>query len=74
MVPGLFLMFTSVRSERWLYLVPLLGHDLLVNQVLKGEPVRAVDLGVCIAASVVLGVAVTLRTIGRYERERVLFG
>jgi sodium transport system permease protein len=73
-LPGLFLMFGTFRSERWAFAVPLLGHDLLVNQVLKGEGVAAADYALSVAASVAVGVVLTWATVRRYERERAIFG
>jgi sodium transport system permease protein len=73
-LPGLFLMFSSFHADRWAYGVPLLGHDLLVNQVLKGEAVSPLNLALTTGVSLALGAALTLATIRRYDRERVLFG
>jgi sodium transport system permease protein len=73
-LPGLFLMFGTFRTERWAFAVPLLGHDLLVNQILKGEGIAPVDLALSIAASAVVGLVLTWATVRRYERERAIFG
>jgi sodium transport system permease protein len=73
-LPGLFLMFGTFRTERWAFAVPLLGHDLLVNQVLKGEGVAGADWALATAASVAIGALLTWATVRRYERERALFG
>jgi sodium transport system permease protein len=74
MLPGMLLMFMSWRTEWWHYGVPLLGHDLLVVQVLKGQPVHAQEVATSVGTSLVLGVLLAAVAIRRYQRERALFG
>lgn len=73
-LPGAFLAFLPTRPDVWKMVIPTFGQQLLINQMLRGEPINLefilisslVTIG---AALLMLGVAVQL-----YQREQLLFG
>ncbi|MCK4451811.1 MAG: ABC transporter permease [Anaerolineae bacterium] len=73
-LPGMFLAFVPVKVKLWMMLIPTFGQQLLINQVMRGEPLDALNVTVSAAVTAVAGVALTFVAIKLYEREHVLFG
>lgn len=73
-LPGMFLAFLPIRPEPWNMLIPTLGQQLLINQVLRGEFVDP-NLGF-ISAAATIGISglLVLVAIRLYAKESVLFG
>ncbi len=73
-LPGLGLAFLPVKPALWTMLIPTFGQQILINQIMRGQAVAALSVGVSMVvtlalAAVLVGVAVRL-----YEREQILFG
>ena len=73
-LPGMFLVFVPVKVKLWMMLIPTFGQQLLINQVMRGEPLDALNVTVSAAVTAVAGVALVFVAIKLYEREHVLFG
>lgn len=73
-LPGLFLAFLPLRPALWQMLVPTFGQQVLINQLLRGEPVDPLFVLVSAALTLALGAALTLAATRLFGRERVLFG
>ncbi|MBI3969206.1 MAG: ABC transporter permease, partial [Chloroflexi bacterium] len=71
-VPGLFLTFVPVKTDLWMMFVPTLGQQLLINQVLRGEPLDLPYALVSAAATLALGALVTYATVRAFARERII--
>jgi len=73
-LPGMFLAFLPIKAELWTMLIPTFGQQLLINQLMRGEPVSA--LNVAVSALVTLAVALVLIFVAAqlYEREQVVLG
>ncbi len=70
-LPSLLLMVIPVKSQTWMYAVPLLGQQLGIMRLLRGETPGAVDIAVCLLGSLLaaaLAFAVSLRV---YASERL---
>ncbi len=73
-LPGAFLAFLPTRPDLWKMSIPTFGQQLLINQMLRGEPIESTfvvvsSLVTILAAFILLWVAVYL-----YRREQILFG
>jgi sodium transport system permease protein len=73
-LPGMFLTFVPVKPELWTMLIPTFGQQLLINQVLRGEAVSALNVGVSAAVTLTVGLALVVIAAKLYEREQILFG
>jgi sodium transport system permease protein len=73
-LPGMFLVFVPVKTKLWMMLIPTFGQQLLINQVMRGEPLDALNVTISAVVTAVAGVALVFVAIKLYERERVLFG
>ncbi|MBW4053745.1 MAG: ABC transporter permease, partial [Proteobacteria bacterium] len=70
-LPSLLLMVIPVKSRTWMYAVPLLGQQLGIMRLLRGETPGAIDITVCLLGSLLaaaLAFAVSLRV---YASERL---
>ena len=66
-IPGALLALFPQQPTLGLLAIPTVGHTLLVNRLLRGEPVDAVDVAVAVAAVIVVAVvfiAATTRLFG----------
>ncbi len=72
MLPGFFFAFGTVRENAWMEVVPLLGQQLLLSKVLRGESIGAAALTV-LAAATLLSAVVCLMAAGRLlDHERMV--
>lgn len=73
-LPGLALAFLPVKPELWTMLIPTFGQQILINQMLRAEPILisnvAISAGVTLAATVLI----TIVAIKFYENERIVSG
>ena len=73
-LPGLMLAFLPIKPTLGMMLIPTFGQQLLINQVLRGEPVNPAWVAANALVTIALGVVVTIVAARLFERERVLFG
>jgi sodium transport system permease protein len=73
-LPGMFLALVPVKTELWAMLVPTFGQQLLINQVLRGELVRPLNVIVSAVVTLLAGLVFVSVAAKLYEREQVLFG
>ncbi|MFQ5958416.1 MAG: ABC transporter permease [Alphaproteobacteria bacterium] len=72
-LPGMALVFIAFKGQHWMMAIPTFGQTLLFGQLVRGEPLNAVN--VALASGVTAGVAVALLLLAArlYRRERLLF-
>jgi len=73
-LPGIGLAFLPVKPALWTMLIPTFGQQILINQVMRGEMVSALNVGVSVVVTLVLAVVLTGVAVRLYEREQILFG
>ena len=71
MIPSLVLAIMPIKAQAWMYAVPLLGQNLGIMQLLRGDGVTAQQLGLCLAGSMAAAVLAVLATIQLYRSERL---
>lgn len=72
-LPGLLLAFFSVKSNLWLMLIPTFGQQLLINQMMRQEPISILYIVVTVLATILVATIFTWLAILLYERENILF-
>jgi len=72
--PGIVLALVPIKLKLWMLAVPAFGEQLLVNRMLRGEPVEAAQLAFCMASTLLWAVAVTALTVRAFNDEKFLFG
>ena len=70
-IPSAVLSFMPIKAQAWMYAVPLLGQNLGIMQLLRGDGVSAEQIGLCLAGSLVAAVVAVLATIQLYRSERL---
>ena len=73
-LPGLALAFLPVKPALWTMLIPTFGQQILINQVMRGQAVAALSVGVSMVVTLALAVVLVGVAVRLYERERILFG
>jgi len=38
MIPGMVLVLSPVQSQTWMFAVPVLGQEMIIQEVIRGEP------------------------------------
>ncbi len=70
-IPSAVLSFMPIKAQAWMYAVPLLGQNLGIMQLLRGDGVSAAQLGLCLAGSLLAALVAVLVTIQLYRSERL---
>ena len=73
-LPGLFLAFTPYKPTTASMTIPVFAQELLVNQILRGAPMPAMDYVLAGATATALGLALVALTVGRFAHARMLAG
>jgi len=70
-LPSALLSVIPVRAEPWMYAVPLLGQNLGIVQLLRGDGVPGWQLGLCLAGGFAAAVVAVWGTALLYRSERL---
>ena len=74
MIPGMVAQVFPLQPAMWMMLVPALSHQLLLIDVMGGEPVTALNLALSTVATTALGAAFFGLTARMLRQERIVFG
>lgn len=72
-LPGMALAFFPVKATMWLMLIPTFGQQLLINQMMRLEPISAWHVIASVLATILVAAIFTWLAIILYKRERILF-
>ncbi|RCS29265.1 ABC transporter permease [Rhodanobacter denitrificans] len=70
-IPSLLLSFMPIKAQAWMYAVPLLGQNLGIMQLLRGDGVSGEQLGLCLAGSTAAALLAVLVTAQLYRSEKL---
>ncbi len=73
-LPGMFLAFVPVKATIGMMLIPTFGQQLLINQLMRQEPILPVNVAVNALATLVAAGGLVFIAVKLYEREKILFG
>ncbi len=73
MIPSFILMMVPVKEKLWMMFVPILGQNLAINQILRGENLSAIWIIAVAIGSILVGLLLALLAIKLYNRESLLF-
>jgi sodium transport system permease protein len=74
MVPGMILALSPIQSQPWMYAVPVLGQELLVSELMRGEPLGVLPFVSSTVGCVVLAVLCLAQISRLLSDERIVFG
>lgn len=74
MIPGVVMSIKPIHSALWMMPIPLLGQQVLLMDVLRGEPISALDFALTGLSAAALAVVCLLINARLFEREKIIFG
>ncbi len=70
-VPTMLLSIFPVKTQLWMYAVPLMGQQITITRLLRGDPVAVAELALCIVSTAVVALVVYAITARVYRGERL---
>jgi sodium transport system permease protein len=70
-IPTLLLSVFPIKAQTWMYSVPLMGQQVAIMRLLRGDPVLPFQLWLCFACTGLAAVVVYLVTAQIYRSERL---
>ncbi|MBP7692669.1 MAG: ABC transporter permease [Anaerolineales bacterium] len=71
-LPGLGLAFIPLKAELWTMLIPTFGQQLLINQLMRAEPISTVNVLISAVVTLLLAILLIGVSIRLYEREQIV--
>lgn len=72
-LPAIYIALSPIESRLWMMAIPILGQDVLLADVLRGEPMRPLPFAVAGLVSVALTAACLLANARLFKNERIIF-
>ena len=70
-VPTMLLSLFPVKTQTWMYAVPLMGQQITITRLMRGELVTAQQLALCFACTAAAALVIYLVTARIYRGERL---
>jgi len=70
-VPTMLLSLFPVKTETWMYAVPLMGQQITITRLMRGDSVTSTELGICVACTAIAALLVYAVTAAIYRGERL---
>ncbi len=73
MLPSLYILINPTKAEQWMSFVPLLSQNVLILELVRGEPINFLWLGFCIASTTVVALVLAAIAGTLYSRPNLIF-
>lgn len=70
-VPVLLLSFLPYKAQLWMYAVPLMGQQVVIARLVRGDAVPAVALAACFVCTALVAIVACVVTARIYRSERL---
>lgn len=70
-IPSMLMALNPVKPADWMYALPLLSHQLLIEQTVRGEALVAWQVAASIGCTLAIGVVIALIAARLYHREHL---
>jgi sodium transport system permease protein len=70
-VPTMMLSLFPVKTEMWMYAVPLMGQQITITRLMRGDAVAPFELALCFACTAAAALLVYVLTVLVYRGERL---
>jgi len=74
MMPGMIMSLKPIKTEAWMYAVPLLSQQVLGAKLLRGEDIALLNYVLAAGSTLALTAVFLWATVWLFSRERMLFG
>ncbi len=74
MLPAAFLSISPIEGQPWMMLVPVLGQTVLLNDVLRGDPVKTSWLLLAALVSLAAASLAVAAAVRMLSQEKIIFG
>ncbi|MBM7113123.1 ABC transporter permease [Archangium primigenium] len=74
MIPGMVLVLSPVQSQTWMFAVPVLGQEMIIQEVIRGEPLGVLPFLLGLASCAALAGVFLAWTARLLADERIIFG
>lgn len=68
-IPAMLNMINPINPEPWMYAVPFIGQQFLIDQTLRGDPLNMLHIGLSVGISFALAALIGLFAARLYHRE-----
>ena len=73
MLPSIYILINPTKAEQWMTLVPLLSQNVLILELVRGEPINLVWVGLCVASTTVVALVLAAIAGTLYSRPNLIF-
>ncbi len=73
LIPSMWILIDPTRTETWMTLVPLLSQNVLILELVRGEPVNLTWVALCLASTTLAALVLAAIAGGLYNRPRLIF-
>ena len=73
-LPGIGLALLPIKTNLWMMFIPTFGQQLLINQIMRDEPVNSLYVMISTAVTLVGSLLLIFFAVKLFQKERVLFG
>ena len=73
MIPSIWILVDPTRTETWMTLVPLLSHNVLILDLVRGEAVNLTWYALSMASTLIVALALAAVAGTLYNRPRLIF-
>jgi sodium transport system permease protein len=70
-MPSLIMAINPIKAQEWMYAVPLLSHQLLIEQTVKGEALNPAHVGLCVIVTLLVAGLFAWAASRLYHREHL---
>jgi sodium transport system permease protein len=73
-LPGIALAFIPVRATFLNMAIPTFGQQLLINQLMRGEPIDPANVVVSVISTTLCAILLIYLAVQLFKREQILMG
>lgn len=73
MLPSLYILINPTKAEQWMAWVPLLSQNVLILELVRGEPINVLWVAICVASTTAAGLLLASVAGSLYNRPKLIF-
>jgi len=73
LIPSMLLIFMPIKEKLWMYAIPILNQNIVINSIIRGEQIGAAAIALTVLATLILGLALAWFAVRLYNKESMLF-